>query len=341
MSGSREGKWDRAARFLRIFNILRAYPDGISAPKIAERIGVSRRTIYRDLEAMEMDGGLPLWNDNGKWGIDRKVELPELALTADEALHLFLGVRLLARAADERDTAMIGTFAKLANALPPVLASHLRATIDTVADTPENARFTRVLRGLAKAFTDQRIVEITYRSGTYGTTIQEKKRRVRPLAIEPSATTHGLYLIAWDEERGEQRTFKVERIVDVSVTPQTFEAPDDAPAAKVLRHAWDVITDQPMTKIVLRFAPNVAERVNETRWHPSQDTTMAPDGSLVWTARVSGTAEIMSWIVGWGGDVTVEEPSSLRREVIARHRQALARYEAPPARAAARSRANQ
>ena len=50
-------KWDRAARYLLIVAQLQAHPDGISAVDIAERIGVSRRTVYRDLESMSMRRG--------------------------------------------------------------------------------------------------------------------------------------------------------------------------------------------------------------------------------------------------------------------------------------------
>ena len=50
MSRDRGGaKWDRAARYLRIASILRDYPAGITAQKVADLIGVSKRTVYRDL----------------------------------------------------------------------------------------------------------------------------------------------------------------------------------------------------------------------------------------------------------------------------------------------------
>ncbi|MEP7158049.1 MAG: HTH domain-containing protein, partial [Chloroflexota bacterium] len=55
------GKWDRAARYLKIAMILRDHPEGISADDVAGRIGVSKRTIYRDIQAMDLDAGLPIW----------------------------------------------------------------------------------------------------------------------------------------------------------------------------------------------------------------------------------------------------------------------------------------
>ena len=67
----REGsKWDRAARLLRVATVLHAHPAGISAQAIADQIGVSKRTVYRDLIAMELDADLPIWQDKGKWGLE-------------------------------------------------------------------------------------------------------------------------------------------------------------------------------------------------------------------------------------------------------------------------------
>ena len=238
-------KWDRAARYLQIAMQLHGHPEGISAEAIAERIGVSKRTVYRDLQAMDSDAALPIWQDKGRWGLDAGAFLPPLALTRDEAMTFFLAARLLARASDERDTELIGAFVKLAQILPPVLADHLRATVDAYATTPRNERFTRIFRVLTQAWAERRVVDIEYGPGVYDHGQGPQRRRVRPLAIEPSAITHAIYLIAYDEERAGRRTFKVERILDASLTPETFEADAGAPFAGELLRAWDVITDQP------------------------------------------------------------------------------------------------
>src|SRR5262245_4298551 len=73
----REGvKWDRASRYLRILAQLKT-PGGITAAEIANRIGVSKRTVFRDLQAMsdEMQAGLPIWQEGGRWGIDESAFL--------------------------------------------------------------------------------------------------------------------------------------------------------------------------------------------------------------------------------------------------------------------------
>jgi predicted DNA-binding transcriptional regulator YafY len=318
-------KWDRAARYLRIALILRDHPDGLSAQALADRIGVSKRTVYRDLQAMDADAELPIWQDGGKWGLDREAFLQPLALTLHEATTLFLAARMLAKASDEHDTELIGAFVKLAQILPPVLAEHVEATVDVFATTPPNERFTRVFRTLAEAWAQRRVVEIEYDAGVYDPTRAPRRTRVRPWAIEPSALTHALYLIGWDEERDARRTFKVERILAATLTPETFAAPAHAPVRDMLR-AWDVIADEPPVKVAIRFSPAVAKRAAETRWHPSQELEAQPDGGLVWRGLVSGLREIRIWILGWGADAEVLEPTELRDDVAGELRRAAALY---------------
>ena len=322
----REGsKWDRAARLLRVATVLHGHPAGISAQSIADQIGVSKRTVYRDLVAMEMDAELPIWQEKGKWGLESGVFLPPLALTLPEATTLFLAARGLAKATDEHDSELLSAYVKLAEILPPVLAEHLHATVDAYATTPRNERFTRVLRVLTKAWAERRVVEITYGPGVYELDKPPRVTRVRPYAIEPSAFTRALYLIGLDESRKARRTFKVERILEASLTPETFEGSSTTIARELLA-AWDVISDEPMVRVVVRFSSEVAARVAETRWHPGQTTDSQPDGSLVWDASVSGLREVRIWILGWGADAEVLEPAELRESISAELVRASARY---------------
>jgi predicted DNA-binding transcriptional regulator YafY len=319
-------KWDRAARYLRIAQVLHAHGEaGISAAALARQIGVSKRTIYRDLEAMDLDGGLPVWNDGGRFGLAADAFLPPLALTLPEAMAIFLAARLLTKATDELDPELIGALVKLAEVLPPVLAEQLHETATAFSDTPRDETFTRVLRGLTEALADRRVVEIEYAAGVYDRSKGTRRLRLRPLAIEPSAQTRALYVIGFDEERQARRTFKVERIRSVALTPDRYE-PLPASLAAEMRAAWDVISDADPVGIVIRFDPAVAQRVAETRWHPSQELAPGDDGSLVWRARVSGVLEIRSWILGWGADAEVLEPAELREWVAAQHHAAADRY---------------
>jgi predicted DNA-binding transcriptional regulator YafY len=319
-------KWDRAARYLKIAQVLHAHGDsGISAADLARQVGVSKRTVYRDLDAMDLDAGVAIWNDGGRFGLAAGTFLPPLALTLPEAMAFYLAARLLSKATDELDVDIIGAFVKLAQVLPPVLAEQLHETADAFADTPRDETFTRVLRTLTEALAGRRIVEIDYEAGVYDPSKGVRHLRLHPYAIEPSAQTRALYVIGYDEDRQARRTFKVERILSAALTPETFPAQSSTVASE-MRAAWDVISDAPPVDVVIRFGRDVAQRVAETRWHPRQSETSEEDGSLLWRARVSGVLEIRSWILGWGPDAEVLEPADLRDWVAERHAEAAARY---------------
>lgn len=322
-------KWDRAARYLKIARILHQHRSGIGAAAIADLVGVSKRTVYRDLGAMERDAGLPIWQDSGRYGLEQGAFLPPLDLTLHEAMTLFLAARALAKARDEYDSELIGAFVKLAAVLPAVLADHVQATADIVAARPPDQRFTRVFRTLTEAWARGRVVEIAYDTAAYDPSRGVRRARVRPYAIEPSALTHALYLIGFDEERDGQRTFKLERIRDASLTADSFDPTEGAGTAALLARGWDVIADQPLETVVIRFSAEVARRVAETRWHASQVLEPQADGSLVWRGRVAGLHEIQVWVLGWGVDAEVLEPPELRANVADQLRAAASRYPAP------------
>jgi proteasome accessory factor B len=328
-NGEREGgKRDRLARFYRVLRVLESHgDDGVTPDEIARIVGVSRRTVYRDLHALEDELGVPVWSGEGRWGVDRKGFLPPLKLTRAEAMAVFLSSRLMARYADGYDPDLGAAFQKLADALPPVLGEHVEQTVEIMARRPIDERSNRHVHLLTQAWAERRIVTFTYDPAAYDPGRAPRRARVRPYLIEPSFGTRALYLIGLDETRGAVRTFKIERMRDLALTPETFEPPTDASVEETMGPAWDMIADQPEVDIVLRFAPTVAGRVLETTWHPSQQVNLEPDGTLLWRARVSGTIEIRLWILSWGSDVEVIEPTALREDVAATQRRAASRYD--------------
>ena len=320
-------KRDRLARLTRLVSILQAHPEGIRTADIAGRVGMSVRTVYRDLTALQEELRLPVWGEDGLWGIDdEKAFLPPLKLTQQEAMAVVLSARLMVRYADKYDPDLAAAFEKLERGLPSPLAEHVERTIDGLSKAPRDDRFSANVRLLTKAWADRRVVEIDYVPAHYEGGATARRALVRPYLLEPSLQTHALYLIGFDEERQAIRTFKIERIRTAALTPRTFEPPDPADTTSALRAAWDIIADQPPVEIVLRFVPAVAGRVLEATWHPTQTVAMEADGSLRWRATVSGTIEIRLWILSWGDDVEVVAPTSLRDDVADTHRRALARY---------------
>lgn len=323
-----EGKRDRLARLLGVLGVLQASGEaGIRPEEIARRTGTSKRTVYRDLKALETELRFPVWSEGGRWGVQPGAFLPPLRLTLPEAMAVFLSARLVTRYADKYEPHLATAFQKLEEGLPDALREHVERTLDDLARRRVDDAFNRHVEDLTRAWADRRVVRFRYAPARYdGADREPRWAEVRPYLLEPSLATHALYLIGFDETRDALRTFKVERILDLSLTPRTFEAPDAAALADTLRRAWDIIADQPETEVVLRFDPSVAARVREATWHPSQQVREADDGSLEWRARVAGTIEIRLWILSWGDEVEVLAPPDLRDDVRGTLARAIARY---------------
>jgi len=326
--GRYAAKRDRLARMTRLVSILQAHPDGIRTAEVAERVGMSVRTVYRDLRAIDEEIGVPVWADGGRWGIDQeKAFLPPLKLTQGEAMAVVLSARLMVRYADKYDPDLAAAFEKLEQGLPLALAEHVERTLDVLSKAPRDELFSAHVRLLTRAWAERRVVVIDYEPAPYDKGAAPRRATVRPYLLEPSLQTHALYLIGFDEDRRGLRTFKIERIRTAALTPRTFEAPDAAATTTALRAAWDIIADQKPVDVVVRFAPRVASRVLEATWHPTQSVAPDADGSLQWRATVSGTIEIRLWILSWGDDVEVLSPPSLREDVADTLRRAATRYE--------------
>ena len=152
----------------------------------------------------------------------------------------------------------------------------------------------------------RRVVEITYGPGVYELDKPPRVTRVRPYAIEPSAFTRALYLIGLDESRKARRTFKVERILEASLTPETFEGSSTTIARELLA-AWDVISDETMVRVVVRFSPEVAARVADMARRSylkvlgvveNMHAFIAPDGSSHAIFGTGGGRRVMELTLG-------------------------------------------
>jgi predicted DNA-binding transcriptional regulator YafY len=321
-------KRDRLARLLSVVSILfsKGGTDaGVAVTEIARLTGMTTRTVYRDIRALEDELGVPVFQaGRGRYGIDRKFFLPPLRLSVPEAIVLFLASRLIARWSDQYDAAVVSAFTKLADALPQPIAEHVAATMVAVGEHDPNEPFSRSFSAVARGWAEGRVVEITYDPGTG----EEKRTRVRPYFLEPDAALRSVYLIAWDEPVGAMRTYKVERITSATLTQDRYEIPDDFDPDAWLANAWGIWSPDgtPAVRVRLRFAADIAHRVREAIWHRSQELTELPDGGLELSVTVNGIVEIRPWILSWGDGVEVLEPSELRASVADAVRAAAGRY---------------
>lgn len=319
MAGEKErfDKQNRGARMMRIWRLLYHHrPHGLTVDELADRVGVDRRTVYRDLKLIREEWRIALQSDGrGRTWCDQNDFLPPLKLSLIEAVTLFLSVRLMARFADKFEPSVTSAFEKLGDVLPGPVAAHVNTIAAEMATGHMDRHYARVFDDVATAWAQSRKLRITYSRPIPGGQPEISRRVVSPRYLEPNPFGRGCYLFADDERSQQRRTFKLERISEAQVLNDVFEAEPDPATPTQLSKAW-IVSDEDPVSVRIRFHDKVAaRRALENRWHSSQVEKHLADGTLELSFEVAGVVEITPWILTWGDTVEVLEPPELRHRV--------------------------
>lgn len=316
-------KQDRVLRLLRELVLFQALPHGLTTQDLAERTGISRRQAQRDIRALEEELQVPFVQIGSRWKVVEGYWLRPLSFSLHEAMAMLLSARLMLRFADRNDPFATLAYEKVAAVLPEPMKAPVMEAVELMAGRPADPVYTRVLAGLTAAWAERRKVAITY-------TMEDTfERVVWPLFLEPNATGHSCYLLAWDPKPGSVRSYKLGRISAVRVLDERFDPPLGFSVNRHLAHAWGIWTSEQPVDVVLRFDASAARRVRETVWHTSQRLEELPDGGARLRLLVAEPTEIRHWVLGWGRACVVEAPASLRAELAAEAAAMAERYSSP------------
>ena len=311
----------RTSRIRQIEEILLVAPKGLRATDIARRLDVNRRTVYRDLDFLS-EQGVPVWQEHGRFGINRTRYLSTVNLSFHEATALVLAGLLLSRTIDERNRHVVTALRKVAATLPHPLCVHLGRAADRVQTQVDGYRQVQVLETIAEGWGNGLKVVVGYRSPRSGKLYE---RVLSPYALEP--TPSGIYVIGFDDWVDDMRTFKLDRLETADLLDESFTIPDNFDLEEHLANSWGIMTGDDITEVTLRFAADMSAHVHERQWHPSQCIETLPDGRCLLHVQIAEPIEMMPWIRGWGPQVEVLSPDWLRQQVIEDLRQAVALYD--------------
>jgi predicted DNA-binding transcriptional regulator YafY len=321
----------RNAEVIRQWTILRELEASrrLTIDEMAERTGVTTRTIRRDLEALQ-SAGFPLFDESyeGKkyWTLEQKAfrRLDATGFTFAELSALYFSrtlVECLAATPFQKDVR--SAFDKLTDALTPGMRQFLDRLPLVIQAKAEpgvfpTASLGRDIARLLDATLQHRRTVMRYHSFSSD---REKEYVVEPYRVV--FAQGALYLVAFVPEYGQTRTFALDRIKALSVTEDRFEpveAEEDAFA-----HSLGVHQGQP-ERVTIAFEPRIARYVRERVWHPSQDVQDQADGSVILTLDVSNDFALRSWILGFGPLARVLSPPDLVGQIRGELDQARARY---------------
>jgi predicted DNA-binding transcriptional regulator YafY len=311
---------NRTSRLRQLEELLLLSPQGLSAAEIASQLLVNRRTVYRDIDFLSAQG-VPLWQQEGRFGLNRTRYLATVRLSYQEAIALVLAGLLLARSLDERNPNVIAALRRLATTLPDFPSQHLKRAAERVEAYRLNPAQAAVLETIAEGWGSGRKVKIDYRSPRSG---ELRQRVIAPYALEPMAS--GIYIICHDEWAGDIRTFKLRRLEGAQLLEEVYTIPPDFDAEAHLASSWGIMSGENLSEVVLRFTASARPFVEERRWHPSQEIQVDSDGGCLLVLQVSEPLEMQPWIRSWGAQVEVLAPEWLRERIAADLLQAAEQY---------------
>ena len=319
---------DQLARQWQLIQRLARSRYGVGLDELAEDLECTRRTVYRDLDAL-MYAGFPVSSEKRDTRVYYKLlddfELADAPFTPDELLALAFGEDVLQTLEgtvfhDSIHSALKKIRASLGPELEGFL-SRFRESFQVVPGPHKRYSDVRdVIRLLNEAALERRTVSMAYTTARTGETTQ---RQLDPYRVW--YRSGALYVIGHDHKSGELRTFAIDRIKQPELTEARFEVPEDFDFEARTAGSFGVVAEEP-ERVRIRFAKRRALYVQEHVWHESQTVSPAADGGVELTLEVGTGVELRQWILSFGADAEVLEPESLREDVIEQIERARARY---------------
>lgn len=314
---------DVTTRALRLLALLQSRSVW-TGPELAAEMAVTTRTVRRDVDRLR-ELGYPVLTSAGHGGgyqLGAGRALPPLLLSSSEAVAVAVGLRLAASSGvDGLDEEALRALAALDRILPAAVRAEVGAISEAmgVINRPAAGIRSEVLMLLATAVRDQVRVRVDYERAD-GERAERRLEPHRVLSMEGR-----WYLFAWDLERADWRTFRLDRMHSARASTFRFTPRPTPDVVSYVRESLSVSAySQQVSVQVLRPAPEVQRRI------PAMVGTVAADGPDSCVLRMG--AWDLDWVAGHlaalGLPLGAIDPPELREKISAIGRWAL--HAAPP-----------
>lgn len=285
----------------------------LRAEDLAARFEISTRTIYRDIQALS-EAGVPVIGAPGAgYSLMEGYFLPPLSFTVEEAVTLLIGTDFVEQKfdADYGEKAR-SSRSKIEAILPESVSREtpkVRAAIRLLAagESRNDGQEKEHLEVLRRAILEERKVRFRYTKNI--PEVDGNRHSVRSVAPYGLVLVRGSWvLIGHCDLRQELRHFRLSRMSDLSILEDPFVIPPDF---RLQDHRPS--NDRNVLVRILAHS-DIANKVKESNNFFMETFEDHEEGLLV-KFRVRQSEDLLHWVLGWGADVVVLEPESLRNQV--------------------------
>ena len=326
----------QVSRIYKILNILEASRYGMSASDITARLAdrgfeVTKRTVYRDLEALKA-AGFPLDekgrdSDNGaQWTLENTTKLSHyLVLNSRELMALYLARGMLSPL---KETPFFDDLTSTFNKIEEKLGDKGQNFLSEMSSELKFEAGPKwglgldpdIIDTIRSACTERHQLKINYSSNN--------SKTVRDRILGPHFlyfSKGSLYLVAEDLEERKNKVFSLTRVNKAQMLAESYKA-EELDASDFFEGSFGVFQSTDILDIELEFSYPVSTYIKEKRWHKSQQLVCLENDKVLLKLELSINPEFVHWVLGFGGDVKVIKPESLKEEILAKTRDIIEVY---------------
>ncbi len=304
-------------RLCRIDDWIRSgtYPNKQS---MARKLGVTVRTVTRDLQFMKEEKGLPIEYDARRYGFyySKPVQgFAQTPISQNDLLPIMVAHKSVAQYRGlPFEKPLRSTFEKLSGQLDDRernTIAHLGNALAFRPIAPEECdgpHFQKV----KKAIEDRRELKFRYRN--WG------KKRVIPRRLQPYQIVccdSRWYVVGYEVRQCQVRTFAMARLMQPRLMRSHFPKPKRFDLDAYLQGSLGMMKGDPAKTwpVIIDLDQCGADLVRGRRWHPTQELTNLEDGGCRLTLKLNSLEEIERHVLSWGVHATVVEPPVLRHRL--------------------------
>lgn len=286
----------------------------VSIGELSERYGISERTVYRDLVALQ-EAGVPIGSEPGEgYYIVKGYHLPPVMFDKNEAASLLAGERLMQKwNKTELGKSYQSALDKIRSILPPdekeyfeVLENHIQTF--QYQNERQPAPDAKIFAFLQNAIFKKEIIEIDYLAPYHK---KRTNRNVEPLGL--LLMGNHWYLAAWCRLRGDYRMFRLDRFERFKSTGILIRQP----TGHTLKDFYDrnLHEEKELTEVVIWFEQEYAHYVGEQKYWHGWAWEKAKDEGIEMTFLCSSIEYLCRWLLIWGNKLVIRKPEKVKTRV--------------------------
>lgn len=286
-----------------------------TASELAETLEVDKKTIYRYINSLNK-ANIPVHTKKGRYGgfyIDEEFYMKPSKLSEEEIQSLLMATEILT---EENGFTQQK---ELQSAVSKIKSFSINDNVE-LKGLNDNGDFKISEIGSLQNLEDK-ISKINY-SMNRGRALSLNyfsinKNSLTIRKVDPYNLifkSGAWYIIGYCHMKEQVETFKVSRIKSLKITDEIYMRPHSFQLKDYLENCWALFTGE-KTKIAIKFNKDMDSFIRDTRWHANQEIKVLEDGSVLFSIYVDEVESVKNWVMGFGKNAEIIEPSGLRDEI--------------------------